>query len=646
MCGISGYFSYSGLITETLSLTKMNHRLAHRGPDGEGYVFIHRQSGHATAFRGELLPLTRRDLPTLEDQTAGPHDIAFGHRRFAIVDLSEGGHQPLVDTRTGSDCILNFQGEIYNYVELRAELEKLGHVFQTHSDSEVLLHAYLEWKEDCFPRLEGFWALAIWDGRRKGLLLARDRMGKAPLYLARQAGRLWWSSEIKGIRAGVGSDTFAVNLPAAHQFVRLGLRDFHNQTFFQGIDTFPRASYAWIDEEGEFQPRSYWDIPKTRLTAKQLDARQAGEELDRRLKAAVTLRLRADVPVGLELSGGLDSSVLAAYSAQGRAGKRPLETFTVSFPGTAWDEAGFAQSVANRYPEALNLKILVPDHVDILNRLPDFQARMDEPFHSPNMIINQDIWKRMSALGIKVSLNGAAGDELFAGYGTEYFGPYLRHLLGDGRFAMAWKEFSQYSEADAGDFRSRLRSVWMLLPYSWRRNLRSLNPPPALDPFQGSALPTPLPADDIESLILDYLTDYKMNYWLRSGHTSTMQVPVEVRLPFLDTGVVEWAGQMPIEYLIRDGWLKWVLRKTAEPLLPSEVVWRKLKMGFPFPLREWLQSGKGYFLALQTEDMPDWIDARLLFTHYEALADKYPNYLWRCLSTLLWWKHCLGRSYR
>jgi asparagine synthase (glutamine-hydrolysing) len=286
----------------------------------------------------------------------------------------------------------------------------------------------------------------------------------------------------------------------------------------------------------------------------------------------------------------------------------------------------------------------------VLRALPDFHRRLDEPFHSPVLVTNDEIWRHMTARGIRVSLNGAGGDEVFAGYGSEYLGPFARGLFARGRAVRALRELGRFSEWEDGrksqPGKAWARAAWWTLPASWRQRLRPSGPSPALDPLipPGSGHDIPVASDEFTRRLLDHLGGFKMNYWLRSGNTSFMGVPLEVRLPLLDVRVVEWACRLPPEYLIRDGWLKWALRKALEPDLPRDVVWRRVKMGFPFPLREWLLASKPGFTFLRTGDNPPGLDRARVFAAYDALADKHAAYLWRCLSVLMWWDLCVRGS--
>jgi asparagine synthase (glutamine-hydrolysing) len=641
MCGISGYFAFAKPVHETSTLWAMTRAIAHRGPDGEGAAFIEARSGLITAVAGERTPLVPTTLPSASDRPQVEHTVALGHRRFAIIDLTTAGHQPLL----AADGLfaLSFQGEIYNHDELRTELIALGHTFQSRGDTEVLAHAWLEWGEHCLSRLRGFWALALWDGQ---LWLARDPIGKAPLYCARQGGRLWWSSEIKGVRAGAGQHAFTPRAAAVSDFVCSGLRDFGNKTFFEGIETFPAGSVACVQADGTFVPRRYWAPTATRLRASDISPDEAVAELTTRLEDAVRLRLRADVPVGVELSGGMDSSAIAALAARERGPSSPLAAFTVAFPGTVWDESPFARRVVDHYGDRMALTTLEHQSQATLASISDFHRALDEPFHSPVLVLNREIWARMAAAGIRVTLNGAGGDEVFAGYGHEYLGPFARGLFARGHVFQAFHELSSFSEREGNAARAWARAAWWMVPESWRLGLRPTTPGPALNPLkmQPSRFGTPTASDHFEQRLIDHLGDWKMNYWLRSGNTATMGVPIESRLPLLDTRVIEWATHLPGEYLIRDGWLKWPLRRALDPYLPHDVTWRKTKMGFPFPLAEWLRTVRPGLESLRHGDDPPGLDRAKVFASYDALATSHPAYLWRCLSVLMWWDRCVTPS--
>ena len=643
MCGISGYLRVNEPEPSAKRILEMTRVLAHRGPDDEGITLLlpfdsDRPDGVDLATNHTVPEIS--NLQSISSLNSFSHWIAFGHRRFSIIDVSAAGHQPFW-TRDRQVCVA-FNGEIYNYVELRQELQALGHSFTTHSDTEVLAVAYQEWDTDCFQRFNGFWALSLYDARKKAVLLSRDRIGVAPLYVAQTAEGVFWSSEIKGIFAAIPRHQFAIQDQAVADFVRYAQRDLFDTTFYQGITSFPNASFAWLQPDGTFYPQPYWQLPTERWKESDLNQSDTLQKFRYLLTESVKLRLRADVPVGIELSGGMDSSTLTGLAANITDN---LSAFTVSFPGTGVDEEPFARQVAERYRDRLHYTVLTPPDDDFFIQADAYVWLLEEPFHAPNMLTNQGIWRKMSAQGIRVSVNGGGGDELLAGYASEYHAAYLRSLLREGNLGQFGHEFFSFSESQSGKVaRNYLKSAARLLPEALKQRYRQQQISRSLDPF----LP---PVDwqphtgaswDIQQRLIDNMGNWKMNYWMRVGNKSAMDVPMEIRLPFLDYRLVDFVFLLPVSYLIRDGWLKWILRQAASEILPPEVVWRKVKFGFPFPYTNWLLQSKSQFLnILLPIDCPYIDPTKLQSDVYNRLAQQHPLYLWRVLSLALWWKRCV-----
>jgi len=665
MCGIAGYACQRGSRLDSAhTLLVMVRQLARRGPDDEGLALFDPETGHAAALRtAESAPGARIAPPSLDPlqsamrlvvptrpadgDFAFPHRFGIGHRRFSIIDPSPAGHQPFWSA-DGNVCVA-FNGEVYNYVELRAELERAGRRFATRSDTEVLAEAFLHWGERCFERFVGFWALALYDCRTQAVLLARDRMGKAPLYLARRSGRVYWASEIDSLRAAVGWDALAVREQAVTDFVTHKLRDVNEQTFFEGIEGLPRGTWAWVDDDGSIQPQSFWSLPSRRRTEKEIAPDEAARQLRELLADSVKLRLRADVPVGVELSGGLDSSAIAATAAHAGI---PVRAYTVSYPGTEWDEAHYAESVARRWQGAIEFNVIRPRHGDLFDNADDFVALLQEPFHSPNQFPNHQIWQEMAGQGLRVSMNGMGGDELFCGYPGIYLLPYLSALLERGRLVRLHREASLYVEepaalgstlywsrlAKAAFHSSKRRSSWIDASGAQRRvaaRAQGLLTQPREPMYERSST--------IDGLIANKATDWMLAYWLRVGHQNNMGVPIEVRQPLLDHRIVEHAFSLPVTYFIRDGWLKWILRRAMVGLLPEQVLERRTKLGFPVPIAAWLVANKGrFFVAAANPSEPcPYVDLRALATSYDRMVEIDPNMLWRAMSVALWWKRCV-----
>jgi asparagine synthase (glutamine-hydrolysing) len=648
VCGITGYVAIGKDVETHDIIRRMTRAIAHRGPDDEGILLIAPSGGKVLNLSTDH---TAADVTGVvpSQGAAWPHRVAFGHRRFSIVDISPNGHQPFWSS-DGSICVC-FNGELYNYVELRSELERLGHRFRTSSDTEVFAEAFLRWGTGAFDRFVGFWALSLYDARVNRVLLARDRLGKASLYLSRTADKLLWSSEIKGLRAGTNGATGQVREQAVSDFVVRGWRDGFERTFFENVETFPRSSWAWIEKDGSFSPTRYWAPPTTRLSESEISTEEAAGRLRDTLAEALRVRFRADVPVGFELSGGLDSSSLLAIGA---SRGQEIRAFTIVYPGTGEDEEPYARMVWERYAATTEYN-LIEQHIDDFFDSADFVVGlMDEPFHSPNILSILRIWQGMKAKGIRVTVKGDAGDELLAGYPGVYYHEYLWALAQQRQFRRLQHEITEFSEDPVEPFswpyQRRLATV---LAAGLRRhggtprhavaNMRHMRRARAAG-FRCDEPPQMLRTGSFENTLIDRLGDGQMNYWLRVGNLASLSVPIEIRSPFLDHRVVEFVFGLPPSFLIRDGWLKWILREAMKDMLPPEIIWRRNKTGFPFPYRQWLAQSKDRFFAMARGSDVPYVDLSILRDQYDRLAREDPLLLWRMMITSLWWKRCIAEE--
>lgn len=644
MCGISGYFLRDHLSKTSERILKMTRILKHRGPDDEGLVLIQPETNQFVNLITDH-SVNGVNIPHQSSLNVDfPHQIAFGHRRFSIVDVSPAGHQPFW-SRNQQVCV-SFNGEIYNYLELRQELEAKGHQFFTHCDTEVLAEAYLEWGVDCFERFNGFWALSLYDTKKQKILLSRDRIGKVPLYVAQTSEGVFWSSEIKGILAIFKTTDFTINEQSIYYYITQGWSDLFHQTFYNEIVNFPNASYAWLNPDGSYEPQRFWQLPNKRLKDSDINFDETLNQFKTLLTSAIQLRMRADVPVGFQLSGGMDSSSLVALSAQSGY---TLKSFTVAFPDSSVDEEPFARKVAEQYSNLVDYIVIKPPKDEFFEQANDFVWLLEEPFHSPNVLTNQGILKIMAQQGIKVSISGAAGDEVLAGYASDYHSRYLRWLLQQGKLSTFGREFALFSENNAEiSLKKYLVTLYRLLPFNLRVIRQSSKVISSqIDPFLKPSSIDILfgPSDEIEQRLKDIMGDWRMNYWMRAGNKSSLGVPMEVRAPFLDYRIIDFAFTLPLNYLIRDGWMKWILRQSVKDILPNEVVWRKVKMGFPFPYTEWLNIvEERFFNSIGYLDCP-YLNLSQLKSSYQVLTHQNPLYLWRLMSLALWWKRCvLGES--
>ncbi len=566
-------------------------------------------------------------MPMLDkNASALPGSIGLCHRRYSIIDTSDAGHQPFFNAQKTLCMVYN--GEIYNYVELRNELSEQGVNFVTESDTEVLLAAYEHWGTGAFERLNGFWALAIYDVKAGHLVLSRDRVGKKPLFYYRSGDDIIFASEIKAVRAIVerrygGLD---VNSHAIRQWLLYKQKNLQNESFYANVLSLPAASWAVADQNFGTNTQHFWSLPERRLSEKELPVNSAIEELQELLDDAVKIRLRADVPRCVELSGGMDSSTLVALAAKHES--ESIVTQTVRFDDPRFNEEPFARKVAERYNT--DYRVMESPTESFWPSVAPFTFLEEEPYHSPNLQTNQEIWQAMRAEGMKVSLNGAGGDEVFAGYGS-YIGPAIVEALKGGSVLPALRNLIRSTQFEGLSARMKFGILHPLR--SWlvehsaiaddkltRRAGRFDSLAKGKRPIRGSTLSKALRSDMLET---------KMPYWLCSGDRGTMGVPIETRAPLLDYRVVDLAFSMPISYLIRDGWQKWILRKAMEDLLPEDVVWRRQKLGFPFPLQAFLQQHAPIVkYLLQHSDNPYLQKSQMEFYQFD----------WTTISFALWYE--------
>jgi asparagine synthase (glutamine-hydrolysing) len=567
MCGIAGIVKFDPRerVNEA-RLTRMRDVLRHRGPDGEG-LWID-----------------------------GP--VGFAHRRLAIVDVV-GGRQPMASE--DGDVWITYNGEIYNHPELRDELRARGRRYRTRSDTETVLHLYGEDGDDCVERLSGMFAFAIWDRKRRRLLLARDRLGIKPLYYALTDDELLFASEIKAILAA-GPMSAAVNVDVLPEF--LATRSVAGpQTFFRGIrKLLPGRTLAWSAAEG-VRRRRYWRVPPAGTDGSAATLQERADELRERLRATVRRHLMSDVPLGVFLSGGLDSSGLAALMAPLVDG--PLRTFSVGFADPGANELPYARLVA-RAIGAEHRDVLVPPE-RFFAALPDLVWHEDEPIAHPSSVPLHFV-SCLAREHVKVVLTGEGADELFLGY------PWYRvtawnERLGRGYFALV-----------PPSARSMVAGAVMRAPARLRRyagrTFLALAPGPRglfcenfavfREPLQRELLRDPRLLDERdpygavlscyhegESDVLGRLSRSDLQTYLvellMKQDQMSMAASIESRVPFLDHQLVEHVVAMPSRFKVHRGRTKVVLREALRDAVPPEVLARP-KMGFPVPIGRWLRG--------------------------------------------------------
>lgn len=607
MCGITALLSAGGIAPALLQAC--SDVVRHRGPDGEGMVYFHGPDLEAAACGGTDTPVAtyETDLPYRPRRSAAPPDATIGlaHRRLSILDLSPAGHQPMCG-RDGC-CWITYNGEVYNYLELRDELRALGHTFSTGTDTEVILAAYNEWGAASLDRLQGMFAFVLFDHRQRRLFAARDRFGIKPLYYHVSGGVLAFASEIKQFTLLPGWSP-RVNHARAYDFLAWNAHDHTAETLFVGVFQLRGGeslnlplddAYALARRSGATLPVQRWYAPK-RNTQSMTDAASPFREC---LEQSVALHLRADVPVGSCLSGGLDSSAIvcvANRALRAAGGQSRQMTFSATSDIAAYDERQYMQAVVAH--TGVQAHYVQPCAAGLFEDLDRVTWHQDEPFGSTSIYAQWCVFRLAADTGVKVMLDGQGADELLAGYHT-YFGALFAKLLRAGRMSALLGECAQTQR------RHGRRWIWSLqqcanfmLPELLRQPLRqhaartSARPPwldivrldvEARDPHLASGASK---ARSVGELSLAQLTATSVPALLRYEDRDSMAHAVEARVPFLHHPLAEFCLGLPDETKISGGVTKRVLRESMRGILPDLVRERMDKLGFVTPEEIWMRN--------------------------------------------------------
>ncbi|HQW83999.1 MAG TPA: asparagine synthase (glutamine-hydrolyzing) [Ferruginibacter sp.] len=636
MCGISGFVDFNRKSSKDI-LEKMNRTLHHRGPDGEGYGMYETE----TAITG------------------------LGHRRLSIIDLSVGGSQP----KTYNQLHITFNGEIYNYAEIKKELEGKGHQFNSHSDTEVILHAYSEWGSAALQKFIGMFAFVIYDENKKQLFACRDRAGVKPFFYYFKDGLFLFGSELKALLQHP-SFTKEINTDAVAAFLQFGYVPTPNCIFNDTYKLKP-GHYLILDLQTKtLQTTRYWNVYDAYNKPKlDISLPDAITETEKVLTSAFQYRMVSDVPVGVFLSGGYDSTCVTAILQKNNSEK--IKTFTIGVPDAGLNEAPFAKQIANYLgTDHTEYYCTQKEALEIVPQLPFFY---DEPF-ADSSAIPTTLVSRIAREKVTVALSADAGDEIFAGYNRyDYMVKYgnsikkvpafmrrgtaaLMDMVPADKIPVLNKKYlfhSRYEKVKSLLKEPSAKNVLMSLTRQMGdRDLRAL----FIDEFK--TMPSYFDSSDLTAerysilsymMAIDYQT-YLLDDILQKVDRAGMSVSLEGREPFLDHRIIEWAAQLPLEYKYNKGNKKFILKEIVHKYVPATLMDRP-KMGFGIPIANWLQNNLKPFVDLYFDDQ--FITRQNIFNNNEIQKIKKSFYegkieraekIWYLLMFQMWYDKWINNN--
>ena len=631
MCGITGLYRRGGISELLPWVGRANDAARHRGPDGQGYALFDTSSSQV---RGEFFESTEA-LPERAAQ-----DLAFGHRRLAIIDLSDAGRQPM-SLEDGRHWI-TYNGEVYNYLELRADLERQGHCFRTESDTEVILRAYAAWGSECVERFNGMWAFAIADLERRILFCSRDRLGIKPFHWIESEGCFAFASEIKQLL----QLPFVRRQPdrqSVFDFLIFGANDHWDHSFFEGVEKLLPGHNLTLDlRTGERSIERYYDPPIE--PAPPMAPAESAERFRELFIDSVRLRLRSDVEVGSCLSGGLDSSSIVCIARrllEERDGAHRQRTFSCHFDDPVANELEYMQEVIER--TSVEAHFVRPGPTDLMDDLERVVAQQEEPFGSTSIFAQWWVYELTQEHGVKVMLDGQGADEQLAGYLGLVPSWFQELELAGRRAKLAWERFRSARLQGVSlleKLRSRRQDPASAAPIDWVRPEFRAECEASSPCLEGRSRTPFGPEHPLQNLLYQLTFLGNLQSLFKFQDRSSMAFSVEGRVPFADYRLVELLFSLPADHKIRGGYTKRVLRDAMRDILPAKIRWRVGKLGFATPERSW-QSGVLRPLiakALRDDRVREFIDpvqaeAWLSELDSSSRIDFTP---WRWLSLFLW----------
>jgi asparagine synthase (glutamine-hydrolysing) len=629
MCGIAGYIDKSGKYRpEKKVVKKMTDVMIHRGPDAEG-------------------------------QWIDEH-IALGHRRLSIIDLDAKSNQPLISH--DGKYVITFNGEIYNYIELKRELVRKGCVFSTDSDTEVVIEAYRAYGKECFNQFNGMWSLALYDIEKQKVILSRDRFGIKPAYTVDNEDVFVFASEIKAVLAAFPEENIP-NEACIYRYLSQSVNeDTDEKCFYKNIKIFPAAHYMIYDLQNHTREyKSYWEVNEQLFYEKWIRGKNPIKTFRKLFESAVELRLRADVEVGACLSGGLDSSAIVGCAS--KKFEREMHTFSSIYTDKECNEESYIRKVNERW-NTIPHYIKPDDYEENFTKyIEDLTYHHDQPTGGASLYSQYMVMKEVKGK-VKVILDGQGADELFAGY-IPYYSYYIDDLLSRNTFrakckaikmlVIIKKEWPDVIGAVSTDTIVRLVGLKNSFLFQNEKKIKDLKVKRSAkmftddfmakvhDDYQKKEIQC---SSNLNTRLCNDVLNKSIPALLHNEDGNSMAFSIESRVPFLDYRIVEFAIALDGKYKIRNQWTKWIIRKACRDYLPKEIVKRKNKMGFPAPFARWLREGSSreelkriiYEFGERNIVPKETID-QLYRAHVDGKAD-YSDILFRIYNIELWFRIC------
>jgi asparagine synthase (glutamine-hydrolysing) len=650
MCGIFGVLNFNEVNVNLKSFQDSVNIIKHRGPDDEGYAFFNTFKKKSEERFGDTSAV-KKGTHILSDSN-DVLNLAFGFRRLSIIDLSVNGHQPFFNE--GKNICIIFNGEVYNYIEIREELISKGYKFRTGTDTEVIMNSYIEWGEDCLSRFNGMWGIALYDMRKNVLFCTRDRFGVKPFYYYKDDKVFVFGSEMKSLIEYFKTDLSfekRINKEIAFDYFVNNFTEHTENTFILGIKNLPPAHLIKI-QGNDFNVRKYFDIEVNKELGKYDQQKFDGieKQFSELIFDSVKLRLRSDVAVGTCLSGGLDSSAVVSLinkiltensdSNKQQTGKRQ-KTFSAVYDDASIDERKFIEEIIKK--TNCDSQYVFPDKADLFSDIDNFIFQLDEPIGGTSPYAQWNVMRLARQNNVTVLLDGQGADESLGGYEV-YFGFLYANLFRQGNYLQLMSELSK-------NFQKGIEISKRGYKYYVNSKNKNTSSPVSkyynqdfLKNYSGKSILEYRTSDNLNEKLYEDLSKYILPSLLRFEDRNSMKFSIESRTPFLDYRIIKLLFETEGIYKIHNGFSKWILRNSMNGKMPDNIVWRRDKKGFPTPERKWMKLLKEDFIKVVNEskdDLSSYFNTDLILNNYDRIISDQEiksHFLWKIYNFAKWKK--------